>query len=419
MILCDKITDNMKKVMRKIIKNISFLSITIILFGLVFFSGFFIGNNGGFSEISVGKLNSITSASTDADFDPFWKVWNLLEEKYIPASSTDMVSNQEKVWGAISGLVDSYNDPYTTFLPPTENADFETTIQGEFSGVGMEVGMDEGILTVVAPLKNTPAEKAGLESGDKILAIDGFITQKINIDEAVDMIRGEIGTVVTLTILRDGIEEPFEVEVTRDKINIPTIDHKIINDVFVISLYNFSANSATDFRNTLIEFVKSGKDKMILDLRGNPGGFLDASVDIASWFLPAGKIIVTEDFNDGKEKHFRSKGYDIFGDDLEMIILVNRGSASASEIVAGALQEQGVAKLLGTNTFGKGSVQELVPVTPETSLKVTIARWLTPNGNSISDGGLSPDIIVDKVPEGVELELYDYQLEEALRILNK
>jgi len=330
-----------------------------------------------------------------------------------------MVSNQEKVWGAISGLVDSYNDPYTTFLPPTENADFETTIQGEFSGVGMEVGMDEGILTVVAPLKNTPAEKAGLESGDKILAIDGFITQKINIDEAVDMIRGEIGTVVTLTILRDGIEEPFEVEVTRDKINIPTIDHKIINDVFVISLYNFSANSATDFRNTLIEFVKSGKDKMILDLRGNPGGFLDASVDIASWFLPAGKIIVTEDFNDGKEKHFRSKGYDIFGDDLEMIILVNRGSASASEIVAGALQEQGVAKLLGTNTFGKGSVQELVPVTPETSLKVTIARWLTPNGNSISDGGLSPDIIVDKVPEGVELELYDYQLEEALRILNK
>ncbi|MFW5888063.1 MAG: S41 family peptidase [Bacteriovoracia bacterium] len=409
----------MKKVMRKIIKNVSFLSITVILFGMVFFSGFFVGSNGGFSEISVGNLNSVTSASTDADFDPFWKVWNLLEEKYIPASSTDMVGDQEKVWGAISGLVDSYDDPYTIFLPPSENSDFETTIQGEFSGVGMEVGMEDEMLTVVAPLKDTPAEEAGIESGDKILAIDGFVTQKMNIDEAVDMIRGEIGTDVTLTILREGIEEPFEIEITRDKINIPTIDHEIIDDVFVISLYNFSANSADDFRDTLIEFVKSGKDKMILDLRGNPGGFLDASVDIASWFLPAGKIIVTEDFSDGKEKHFRSKGYDIFNENLEMIVLVNRGSASASEIVAGALQEQGVAKLLGTKTFGKGSVQELVPITPETSLKVTIARWLTPNGNSISDGGLSPDIIVDKVPEGIDSELYDYQLEEALRILNK
>jgi carboxyl-terminal processing protease len=408
----------MKKIVRNVLKNISFLSITAILFGAVFFGGYFIGNKGGFTKVSVGNFNSITSASTDADFDPFWKVWDLLEEKYIPASSTIEIGNQEKVWGAISGLVDSYNDPYTNFLPPKENADFETTIQGEFSGVGMEVGMEDDILTIVAPLKGTPSEKAGVESGDKIIAIDGFITQNMSIDEAVDLIRGERGTEVTLTIFREGTEEPFDVNIIRDVINIPTIDTEIKDDVFIISLYNFSANASTDFRNALIEFIGSGKNKMILDLRGNPGGFLNAAVDISSFFLPAGKVIVTEDFGDGEQKYFRSKGHDIFNDNLEMIILVNRGSASASEIVAGALKEHGVAQVLGTNTFGKGSVQELVPITPETSLKVTIARWLTPNGTSISDGGLSPDILIDKVPEGSEIELYDYQLQEALRILN-
>ena len=394
------------------------MSITAILFGAVFFGGYFIGNKGGFTKVSVGNFNSITSASTDADFDPFWKVWDLLEEKYIPASSTIEIGNQEKVWGAISGLVDSYNDPYTNFLPPKENADFETTIQGEFSGVGMEVGMEDDILTIVAPLKGTPSEKAGVESGDKIIAIDGFITQNMSIDEAVDLIRGERGTEVTLTIFREGTEEPFDVNIIRDVINIPTIDTEIKDDVFIISLYNFSANASTDFRNALIEFIGSGKNKMILDLRGNPGGFLNAAVDISSFFLPAGKVIVTEDFGDGEQKYFRSKGHDIFNDNLEMIILVNRGSASASEIVAGALKEHGVAQVLGTNTFGKGSVQELVPITPETSLKVTIARWLTPNGTSISDGGLSPNILIDTVPEGVELELFEYQFNEAIRILN-
>jgi len=404
--------------MKKIFNNLSLISISAVLISFLFFSGYFVGKGNSLSNIPGGSINKITSDSTDADFEPFWKVWNLIDEKYIPATTTDMVSDQEKVWGAISGLVSSYGDPYTTFFPPAENKDFETTIQGEFSGVGMEVGIEDGILTVVAPLKGTPAQNAGIKSGDKILAIDGFITQKMTIDEAVDLIKGEKGTIVTLTIYRDGTDEPFEVGITRDRINIPTIDTEIIDDVFVISLYNFSANSSTFFRESLIEFVDSGKNKMILDLRGNPGGFLNSAVDIASWFLPAGKIIVTEDFGSGEEKYFRSKGYNIFNKDFEMIVLVDRGSASASEILAGALKEHGIAKVVGTNTFGKGSVQELVPITEETSLKVTIARWLTPDGSSISDGGLSPNIIIDKVPEGLEIELFDYQFDEALRILN-
>jgi len=404
--------------MKKIFSNLSLVSVSSVTVFLIFFSGFYVGKNNSISSIPRGSINSITSNASDADFEPFWKVWNLIDEKYIPASTTKMISNQEKVWGAIGGLVDSYGDPYTTFFPPVENEDFATTIQGEFSGVGMEVGIEDEVLTVVAPLKDTPAQLAGIMSGDKILAINGFITQKMSINEAVNLIKGEKGTEVTLTLYREGEDNPFDIKVTRDTINIPTIDTEIIDDIFVIALYNFSANSSADFRNALIDYVKSGREKMILDLRGNPGGFLNAAVDIASWFLPAGKVIVTEDFGNGEQKYFRSKGYDIFDGELEMIVLTDRGSASASEILAGALKEHGIAKIVGSNTFGKGSVQELVPITSDTSLKVTIARWLTPDGTSISDGGLSPNILIDTVPEGVELELFEYQFSEAIRILN-
>lgn len=405
--------------MKNILRNLSFVAISLVLIFFVFFSGFFIGQNNESDGFQSMGLNKASIASTDADFEPFWKAWRLVEEKYTPASSTDSINNQEKVWGAISGMVDALNDPYTQFLPPSDNEQFEISVQGEFSGVGMEVGMDEGVITVVAPLKDTPADRAGIESGDKILSIDDTVTQNMNIDEAVSLIRGETGTDVVLTIFREGIEEPFDVTITRDNINIPTLETKTVDDVFVISLYNFSANSASDFRTALREFIDSGTNKLILDLRGNPGGFLDAAVDIASWFLPAGKTIVSEDFGNGEEKHFRSKGYNIFGDNLEMVILVNQGSASASEILAGALSGYDVATLVGTDTFGKGSVQELVPVTPETSLKVTIAQWLTPDGQSISDGGLSPDILIDEVPEGVDTNIFDYQFNEALRILNE
>ncbi len=403
--------------MKNFLKNLSFASISFILIVLIFFGGFFVGKNKENTVFQTNFTNKISTASEEIDFKPFWKVWDLINEKYIPASSTTNISDQEKVWGAINGLVDSLDDPYTQFLPPQENADFETTIQGEFSGVGMEVGVEDGILTVVAPLKNTPAEKSGIKSGDKIVAIDGVITQKMNIDEAVNLIRGEIGTEVTLTIFREGLSEPQEIKVVRDVINIPTLDTDILDDVFVIYLYNFSLGSSADFSMALRDFVKSGKDKLLLDLRGNPGGFLDASVDIASWFLPAGKIIVSEDFGNGDQRHFRSRGYNIFNKKLEMVILVDRGSASASEILAGALQEHGIATIIGQNTFGKGSVQELVPITPETSLKVTIARWLTPSGKSISDGGLTPDVIVDQVPENLDIDLFDYQFEQALKVL--
>jgi carboxyl-terminal processing protease len=315
-------------------------------------------------------------------------------------------------------MVKSLGDPYTIFFPPVESKSFADEISGNFEGVGMEVGMKDDVLTVIAPLKNTPAYRAGIKSGDKIVKIDETVTNGLNTSEAIKLIKGPKGTKVKFTMVREGEKEPLIIEVVRDIIDIPTIDTETKNGVFIIHLYNFSAISSNSFRNALREFVESGNDKLILDLRGNPGGYLEAAVDMASWFLPAGKVIVKEDFkNEQDAQIFRSKGYNIFNENLKMVVLIDGGSASASEILAGALHEHGVATLIGTQSFGKGSVQELVPITSDTSLKVTIARWLTPNGNSISHGGLTPDTVV-KFDEKEFLKGNDVQINSALEFLN-
>ncbi|MBI5004740.1 MAG: S41 family peptidase [Candidatus Lloydbacteria bacterium] len=394
-----------------------FLALAVV--GVAFFVGVYAGYH---ERPEVNKITSLLNkeeplvAASGADFDAFWKVWNVLNEKYIAATST-IPSDQEKVWGAIAGLASSYGDPYTVFFPPKEATIFQSDVNGNFGGVGMEIGIRNGVLAVISPLKNTPAEKAGLKAGDTILEINGVRSVDTPVDEAIQKIRGKQGTSVKLKIGREGIS-PFEVSITRDIINIPVIDTKLRSDgVFVISLYTFAATSPDAFRGALQEFTKSGSDKLILDLRGNPGGFLEAAVDIASWFLPQGKTVVRENFKDhDNEQVYRSKGYDIFTDKLKMAILINGGSASASEILAGALREHGKAVLVGEKSFGKGSVQELVPITSDTSLKVTIARWLTPNGVSISEEKLAPDYEVKMTAEDVKAGK-DPQMEKAAGLL--
>ena len=356
-------------------------------------------------------------AQGDLDLAPFWKAEEALNTKFLPTTASSTIpNNKDKVWGAIQGLAASYKDPYTVFFPPKETESFQEEVRGNFEGVGMELGIKDGVLTVIAPLKGAPAERAGLKSGDQILKIGKVSTGGMSIEEAVRQIRGPKGTTVTLTTKRNGAAQDVVVE--RDTINIPTIDAKLRDDgVFVISLYTFSANSPDLFRGALREFILSGSDKLVLDLRGNPGGYLEAAVDMASFFLPMGKSVVTEDSGAklGQQVE-RSRGYDIFNDKLKMVVLVDQGSASASEILAGALHEQGVAKLVGEKTFGKGSVQELVEITPETSLKVTIARWLTPQGHSISQNGLMPDIVVRITKKDLDQKL-DPQLDKAAEIL--
>jgi len=378
--------------------------IGVALLGAAFGGGYYIGNNYQDEAITVDLKNKEpTGISPDAaDFEPFWKAWSILSDRYV--SKKELPSDQEKIWGAISGLTQSYGDPYTVFLPPIESKQFQETISGEFGGVGMEIGRRDNTITVIAPLKGTPAFNAGVRAGDKILNINASSTVDMTVDEAVNWIRGKKGTVVKLTLLRDGVNKPIELEIVRDTIQVPTLDTEMRQDgIFIIRLYSFSANSPDLFRQALRDFIISGSDRLILDLRGNPGGYLEAAVDMASWYLPMGAVVVREDSSEkDSEKVYRSRGYDVFTDKLKMAILVNRGSASASEILAGALSEHGKAKLYGENTFGKGSVQELISITPETSLKITIARWLTPNDTSISEGGLKPDIEIMPTEEDIE-----------------
>lgn len=384
---------------------------------------FSIGSVYGSERAKNRALQSIAPAGvsiTNEQLEPFWKVWAVLSDKYVEATTTD---TQKRVWGAIQGLASSQGDPYTVFFPPDENKMFKSDIAGNFEGVGMEIAIKEKTLTVVTPIKNSPAERAGVRAGDKIIKIDDKIASDIAVDQAVKLIRGPQGTKVKITFLREGTSEPLEKSIQRDVIDIPTLETETKGNVFIIKLFSFTSQSPDLFRAALREFLQSRKSRLIIDLRGNPGGYLDAAWDIASWFLPAGKIIVTEDFGGKAEnKVLRSKGYDVlnkyFGDAYKVVVLVDGGSASAAEILAGALQEQGVAKLVGTKTFGKGSVQELVEITPETSLKVTIARWLTPSGHNLSHDGLNPDYVVEMKAKDIEAKK-DPQLEKAIEIVNK
>ncbi|KKP86347.1 MAG: Carboxyl-terminal protease [Parcubacteria group bacterium GW2011_GWC1_35_8] len=403
--------------MQNFSKSTKIILATLAILG-AFFLGIYVDNNNRPElEKVFGLSNKETEVETKADFSPFWKVWNTINEKYPKA---DKIADQNRVYGAISGLVDSLNDPYSVFFSPDEAKAFEEEIAGNFTGVGMEVGIKDKILTVIAPLKDTPAYRANIKPGDKILKIDKTITSNLSIENAIKLMRGEKGTTVTLLISREGNKEPIEMKIVRDIINIPTLDTELRSDgIFVIKLYSFSANSANLFRGALKSFMEAKTDKLLLDLRGNPGGYLDAAVDISSWFLPNGKIVVTEDYgNDKKPEIFRSKGYDIFNDNLKFIILINDGSASASEIVAGAMQDNGKAKLVGSQSYGKGSVQEAIKITPDTLLKITVAKWLTPNGTSISEKGLTPDYPVEYTQKDFDAKK-DPQLNKAVEILLK
>ncbi len=391
------------------------LTATTILLSLGFFVfGVYIGFN---NRPAIEKVTTLsgkeTAVVTKADFSPFWKVWNVINEKYPDAVKTD---DQTRVYGAISGLVGSLNDPYSVFFSPDEAKMFQDDITGSFGGIGVEVGIKNKVLTVIAPLKGTPGEKAGIKSGDKILKINNIVTADLTIDKAIKLIRGERGTTVTLTIFREGEKDPKEIKIVRDIVTLETELRP--GGIFVIKLYSFSANSADLFRNALKKFSESNTDKLILDLRGNPGGYLDAAVNMASWFLPEGKTVVIEDYgNNAKQKAYRSQGYNVFTEKLKFVILIDEGSASASEILAGAMQDHGRAKLVGEQSYGKGSVQEVVNIAKGTILKITVAKWLTPNGKSISLKGLTPDYIV---PLGKDGEKYkkDPQLDKAVEILN-
>jgi carboxyl-terminal processing protease len=369
-----------------------YLVLTVIGLSL-FLVGYLIGGK-GFTKVNAQSVMVLDPTSTINNSTLLSEVKSILDTKFInwKASSTPP-TEKEKEYGMIKGYVESYKDPYTVFFPPVQAKSFAQNVKGSFGGVGMQVSEKDGRVVVIAPLKDSPAMKAGIKAGDLIATIDGKDTSSMSSEEAVSLIRGDIGTDVKIGVLHIGAKSVVEVKITRQEIKIPTIDTEKKEGVFIIHLYNFSAESPALFEKAIREFATSNLPFLIVDLRGNPGGYLEAAVNMASFFLPEGKVIVSEKHGDGKdEPTHRSKGFNLFNDKLKMVILVDGGSASASEIFAGALKDHGIAKVVGEKSFGKGSVQELINLSDGSSIKVTIAKWYTPNGISISEHGIVPDV---------------------------
>ncbi|MBA3789041.1 S41 family peptidase [Patescibacteria group bacterium] len=390
-----------------------------VVLAVGFSGGFLVGSHKGTNAFSTIPL---LGDNLDATPDPainltdFWKVYNALNAQYVVThASSTLPTSEEKLWGAIQGLTNAYGDPYTVFFPPSEAKAFADNIAGSFSGVGMEIGENkDNILTVIAPLKGTPADKAGILSGDEIIGINGKSTQGLVPDEAIKLIRGPKGTVVTFTILRG--DKQMEIKVTRDTIQVPEIEYGLnkTNGVYTIALYEFTQNSAELFNTAFTAFKASGSKDLIVDLRGDPGGYLDAAVNIASHFLSKGSVIVTEDYK-GKQQNIvhTSTGTNDLPVGTHVVVLIDQGSASASEILSGALQDHHAATLIGARSFGKGSVQQLIDV-DGASLKVTVAAWLTPNGHSITGIGITPDILATTTAENIAAKK-DVQLDRAVQ----
>lgn len=392
--------------MKNIKSTIQRISWHNILLALVFFAL-------GYLSMNILQRLKYEKVSQE-NFDLFWQVWSTVEEKY----PFEEPSEQDKIYGAIAGLVASYEDDYSVFLPPVSSEFFNQTIEGEFGGIGAEIGIRSGYLTIVAPLKGSPAEQSGIKSGDIITHVDSIDITGDTLDEAIGRIRGKIGTDVILTLIRLDKAESIDITITRDTVTIPVLDTEVINDTFVIHLYNFNESSADKFKDALLEFKSLNLDKLLIDVRNNPGGYLTAAVDMASYFLPQGDIILREQYgtNTEEETLYRSIGYSLLDDiNFETKVLINQGSASASEILAGALSDHGVADIIGESSYGKGSVQEFINLPDDTSLKVTVAKWLTPNRRQISGVGIEPDQIIE-VNESIS---ETRQLEKAINSFNE
>jgi len=382
-----------------------FFGVLVFLILTIFGLGIFIG-----TQLVVCPV----CPPEEVDFSLFWETWKALEESFVEPEKLDI---QEMIYGAISGMVESLGDPYTIFFNPEETEEFLEEAEGVFEGIGAEIGIKKDQLLIIAPLEGTPAERAGLLPGDKILKIDGKDTFNLTIEEAVKLIRGPKGTEVVLTIFRKGWKESKEIKIIRATIKIPSLKWELIEgDIAHLRIYQFFDRTAEDFRKIAIEILASPTKKIILDLRNNPGGYLEVAQETSGWFLKRGDTVVIEDFGPKKEqKIYEAQGNEKFLD-YPMVVLINQGSASASEILAGALRDNRGILIIGETSFGKGSIQEFVELRGDSSLKVTVANWLTPNGKLIADEGLEPDIRVEMTEKDYE-EDKDPQLDKAIEII--
>ncbi len=398
------------------------LSAAVFLFG----SGYKIGQfrsvpeskNIG-QEVNINPFLSSSKAEprTDVDLGMMWEVWNILEKKYVDKSKID---KQKMVYGAIKGIAASIEDPYTFFLTPDENQQSKEDLNGKFEGIGAQLGFDEkNNIVIISPLKDSPSEKAGAKAGDIITKVDGKNVHGWTLVEAVKKIRGPKGSKVTLDIIRK--DKTLSLKITRDEIHIPSIELDFKNEVAVLRINQFGEGTSMEWDKSITTIASKWKSKqikgMVLDLRDNPGGYLEGAVYIASEFLPVGKKVVTQESTtpgESREYHVERKGKLL---DLPLTVLINKGSASASEIVSGALRDYKRAQLIGEKSFGKGSVQEAIDLEGNAGLHVTVAKWILPNGDWINKKGIEPNIAVELPTDQQQASssaAVDKQLEKAI-----
>lgn len=396
--------NNVNEKKSQIVRRLFFLVLILLLMAGSFSFGIYVSNAntpitkvinektaylgsvvGKYTPVKPGKLPE------DVDFNLFWETWDSIEKYYV---DHDKLSEKEMFYGALKGLVASVGDPYTVFMEPKVSKEFADDMAGTFEGIGAEIGIKDDVLTIIAPLPEMPAELAGLKAGDKVLAIDGETTIGINIDAAVNKIRGEKGTNVVLTITRNGLETAEDITITRGAIFIKSIRTNMTEDnIFVIKITNFNNDTTDLFNQAVREALDKNPKGIVLDLRNNPGGYLETAIEVASEWIESGPV-VSEKYNEDKIIDHLARGRARLKD-VPTVVLVNQGSASASEIVAGALQDTNLGIIVGKKSFGKGSVQTLNGLSDGSSLKITVAKWLTPNGRSINDEGIEVDVDID------------------------
>ncbi len=346
-------------------------------------------------------------------FAPFWETWKLVHDQYVDQPVDDTLMMR----GAIRGMLESLGDPHTSYMDPQEFEQTNVSLQGEYEGIGAWVDITGEYLKIISPMPGSPAEKAGLKPGDVIIKVDGEDMTGVSGDLVLQRVLGPAGTDVTLTVQREETPEPFDVTITRSKINMPSAKGEMLKDnIAYVQVFIFGEKTMPELRSALKELLPQNPKGLILDLRGNGGGYLNTAIDLLSEFIPGRPVVMYEEFGDGTRKEFKtSRGG--MATEIPLVVLVDGGSASASEIVAGAIQDLGRGKLVGQTTFGKGSVQNWIPLeNNQGAVRVTIARWLTPNGRQIHKVGLEPDVVVDLTEEDAKAER-DPQLDRAVDIL--
>lgn len=414
--------------MNKFVKFILISFLALFLLTGAFSGGFVVGHFTSlgafipnFSLPGAPAVSATPQAAVEATpddlqelFTPFWETWTLVHQQYVdqPVDDTALMR------GAIRGMLQALGDDHTSYMDPEEFKDANAGLAGNYEGIGAYVDVTGDYLTIISPIKDSPAEAAGLRVGDKIVAIDGEDMTGINPELARRRVLGPAGSQVILTILREGENAPFDVPITRAKIVVKSVEYEMKGDIAYVQLNTFGDTTSRELRDALRELMAQNPKGLVLDLRNNGGGYLRTSVEVLSQFVKQGEVALYEQYGDGKRDTFTTSGGGL-ATDIPMVVLINEGSASASEIVAGALQDYGRAILVGVKSYGKGSVQNWIPLNDnEGAVRITIAKWLTPKERTIHKTGLEPDVQVELTKEDRDAQR-DPQLEKALELLSK